>query len=93
MTGCSSISVQAALFVAGATVRVSGRLVGVNPKTSMNFFHRRHSRGGNVGFDTEIPTPIGKSQAHLTRSVEGDPFTGKAKLALGSAHVGGGRVA
>ena len=30
----------AELFVAGATARVSGRPVGVNPKTSVSFFHR-----------------------------------------------------
>lgn len=30
----------AELFVAGATARVAGRLVGVNPKTAVSFFHR-----------------------------------------------------
>lgn len=48
--------------------------------------------GDEVAFDTRIPTPIGRLKAHVTGSVSGDRFSGKAKLPLGSARIEGIRT-
>lgn len=48
--------------------------------------------GGAVEFDTKIPTPLGRLKAHVTGKVDGDHFSGDAKLPLGTAHIEGDRV-
>lgn len=48
--------------------------------------------GGVVEFDTKIPTPLGRLKAHVTGEVDGDHFSGDAKLPLGTAHIEGDRV-
>lgn len=48
--------------------------------------------GNEVAFDTRVPTPIGPLKAHVTGAVDGDRFTGDAKLPLGSAHIEGERL-
>jgi hypothetical protein len=48
--------------------------------------------GGAVEFDTKIPTPLGRLKAHVTGTVDGDHFSGEAKLPLGSARIEGDRV-
>ena len=40
----------------------------------------------------KIRTPMGRLKAHVTGTVEGDTFTGDAKLPLGVAHIEGVRV-
>lgn len=51
------------------------------------------ARGGEISFDTRIPTPIGNLKAHVTGTVTGDHISGVAKLPLGSAEIEGDRTA
>ncbi|MFC2967090.1 hypothetical protein [Acidimangrovimonas pyrenivorans] len=49
--------------------------------------------GDAIAFDTRIPTPIGRLKAHVSGTVSGDQFSGKAKLPLGSAQIEGAKLA
>ena len=62
-----------------------------NPKGDSEFSGGTIS-GNEVAFDTKIRTPMGRLKAHVTGTVEGDTFTGDAKLPLGVAHIEGVRV-
>lgn len=48
--------------------------------------------GDAVEFTAKIKTPMGRMKAHVTGTVEGDTFTGTAKLPLGVAHITGTRA-
>ena len=53
--------------------------------------------GGSVGdnevsFATRIRTPMGKLKAQVTGTVDGDTFTGRARLPLGTAEIHGTRT-
>jgi hypothetical protein len=67
---------------------LSGTLVNARGKTE---FSGGTVHGDEVVFDTRIPTPIGRLKAHVVGKVEGDHFSGDAKLPLGSAHIEGDR--
>lgn len=62
-----------------------------NPKGDSEFSGGTIS-GNEVAFDTKIRTPMGRLRAHVTGTVDGDTFTGDAKLPLGVAHIEGVRV-
>lgn len=47
--------------------------------------------GNEVQFATRIKTPMGRLKAQVSGKVEGDKFTGTAKLPLGTAHIEGVR--
>lgn len=49
-------------------------------------------KGNTVEFDTKVPTPLGRLKAHVTGKVDGDHFSGDAKLPLGTAHIEGKRI-
>lgn len=51
------------------------------------------AKEGSVSFHTRIPTPIGKLKAHVTGTIEGQHFSGAAKLPLGTAEIEGDRIA
>jgi len=48
--------------------------------------------GDEVHFVTKIQTPLGRLKAEISGRVEGDHFTGVAKLPLGVAHIEGVRA-
>lgn len=47
---------------------------------------------GHVHFVTKIRTPMGRLKATVDGTVEGDTFTGTAKLPLGTAEITGTRA-
>ena len=48
--------------------------------------------GDEVRFTAKIHTPVGRVKAEITGRIDGDAFTGAAKLPLGAARIEGVRV-
>ncbi|MEJ2377899.1 MAG: hypothetical protein P8Y71_21740 [Pseudolabrys sp.] len=68
---------------------LSGRLD--NPKGSTEFTGGTVT-GNEVAFATKIKTPLGRLKAQVAGTVDGDRFTGTAKLPLGVAQIDGVRA-
>lgn len=75
------------LTASGATL--SGTLVNARGSTG---FTGGSVNGNEVEFSTKIQTPLGRMKAHVTGKIEGDHFSGIAKLPLGTAHLEGQRI-
>lgn len=62
-----------------------------NPKGSAEFTGGTVS-GGHVEFQAKLPTPLGRVKASVSGDVDGDVFTGTAKIPLGKVGIEGVRV-
>ncbi|HEY8594994.1 MAG TPA: hypothetical protein VIL84_07095 [Devosiaceae bacterium] len=62
-----------------------------NPKGKSEFSDGTVS-GNEVRFTTRIRTPLGRLKAEITGIVDGDRFSGNARLPLGNASIDGIRL-